>query len=1330
MRIPYFLVLFFYISLSVAQNEKRNFIYKYVSSEKGISHNFVSKIVSDSLNIKWISTESGVTKYDGTNFYTIKPGKKYPELKSENIETLFLDRANNLWIGNRSGGLSKLNIKSHILKSYDDLLSNSSKKLFRIKAIEEDNQGNIWVGTGENGIYVINVKQNKIVKHIKTNELRFIKKDSEGNIWFPKGFDLKKYNPKDGKLTTYTLGTYISAFVEDLERNCFWLGTINKDKEHHIIKFDKTSKTHTAINTGIASWFTSSLLLDKDNFLWIGTFGQGIYLSNSKITDFKRLDLFHHNSLKTTDSYTSILDIHEDKDGVIWISAGIKGVITLKQSIGFHNLNSVVNNPELKIDSNILSIFGDKEHIYLGTLGKGVFKGKDLSSLKHIKNTNGNIIQAIGKHNDHILIGQDENVLFLNKKGNTKFTLDIPKATFFLPQNDSILWVGSQQKGLFKLKNIKNEYPKIVKNYYKKDLKSGIESSRITNIAIDNDKNLWVTTFKGLYLYNTKEDRFLHYSTFSTGKLPSIHNTLFIENDHIWLGTPRGLFKLKYEAGVLQVLKTYTSSNGLENEFICGIASDNISFLWLTTPSGLIRFDTFSESFLNYGKDEGVYTTLFNKNSIFNNTINSTIYSGGVNNLTYFNPEDIMEKPKAPRLVFTHLKIDNKKIEALDTINEHVILDKDFNYTKSIELSHKEKSFDIGFSNINNTTNSAIDYRYKLIGFDEKWRYIQEKNEVSFVGLPAGSYTLLIGATIDNKIWSEPLSLAIDILHSPWFSPFAYFIYFLFFFALLTTIVVIIMRQLQLKQTILKEKELSELKFTFFTNISHEIRTPLTLIISPLKEILQTNKNLEPKLIEQLTTVEKNSNRLFNLVNQLLDFRKAEHGLLKLKLSNGNFARFSYEVFLYFKQQAKIKNIKYTFNCNKKEIYFPFDRSKMEIVLSNLISNALKYSKANDKISLYVESNLKYCIIKIKDTGIGMSKGYTDKIFDRFYQIKSTITSNIIGSGIGLSFTKQIIELHQGEINVESVLNQGTQFTIKLPLMNEFYEKENIQPNHKINSDEIENYISLDTIEVRDLEATTKKQTILIIDDNLDIRNYLMQMLSNDYNTLQAKDGIEGIEIAKKEIPDIILCDIMMPKKDGLSTCKDLKSDISTSHIPVILLTARSSNMYEIEGLEIGANDFITKPFDPQIIKARISSSLQNRKKIREYFQKKIRFEPSSNNIDTEDLDSVFIKKAILLVENNLSNEEFDIQTMMDNFHMSQSSLYRKVKSLTGLSIIAFIRSVRLKKAAEYILTENDKLSTVSQKVGFNDYKYFRDSFKKQFQCLPSEYKAKIIQEK
>jgi CheY-like chemotaxis protein/AraC-like DNA-binding protein len=530
-----------------------------------------------------------------------------------------------------------------------------------------------------------------------------------------------------------------------------------------------------------------------------------------------------------------------------------------------------------------------------------------------------------------------------------------------------------------------------------------------------------------------------------------------------------------------------------------------------------------------------------------------------------------------------------------------------------------------------------------------------------------------------------------------------------------------------------KEHDLNEAKIAFFTNISHEFRTPLTLILSPITEMLGHSK-IEPGTREKLILIENNANRLLNLINQLLDFRKSEHGLLNLNVERSDFISFAHEVFLSFKDVSRTKKIDYKFESEIDRALLLFDRDKMEIVLCNIISNAFKYSKSGGQIRVHIYLSEEYLKLEVLDNGIGLSLEDATKVFDRFYQVQSSQTAKMVGSGIGLAFTKNIVELHHGNIFVRSVPGKETCFTTQLLLDNTHLKAQEPSPNeilHAINGkdypEDIDpNWVNQNSLEI---DTDTKKETVLVVDDNDDIRKYLRSLLKDDYKVIEAENGLVGLAMAKSEQPDIIVSDIMMPEMDGITFCQEIKSQIVTSHIPIILLTARTSVVYEVNGLETGADDYVTKPFNPVIMKTRIHNILENRKKLRGYFLNRVRFEPDNQEVaEGSSMDEAFIEKAIKLVSDNLANESFGVDLLMSDLCMSQSTLYRKLKSLTGLSITGFIRSVRLKKAAQMILNDDVKLSQVAFEVGFNDYKHFRLSFQHQFGCLPSDYKTEMLE--
>ena len=1310
-----------------SQENDINYVVDFITTQQGLSHNYTTSIISDDLNVKWIGTENGITKYNGYDFEYIKPNETYKDLLNENIEVLFKDSESNIWIGTKSGGLSYLDIRTNHITSFNYLIDFAKEGDLRITALSQDGNGLIWIGTWKNGVFVIDFKNKKLVKHFNYTETIYsITKDFKDHMWFSRSHKCHAYSPLTDKLKTYNINGQITDILSDASRNKVWIATAGENTKIYNYNYD--TKSIEELESGVKSNFSKKLAIDKYNRLWIGTWGQGVYRSNEDLSIFSKIDLVAEGSGKVSGNYSTILNIHHDKNNVTWLTTASGGIVKLLEGNGFQNAENLIKNKELKGFLNCTSLYKNEQRIFVGTLFLGLWHGENFSNLSQIKEIGNVKVNTLFEHANKLYIGTQfgfhvydlalGKIVFSSKK--------LSKTTCFLVNNNK-LFIGTQQVGLaiVSLEDInKRKRYEVYSENLENELK--IESNRITAIKEDQNNNIWVGTYNGLHLYDKQKKVFIHQSKLLEEKLPSvIINAIALKDNYIWLATPSGLIKLNYKNNKLTIDDIITQKDGLNSDFICAITFDSKSNLWLTTHTEIVKYNDFNKSLISYGDINGVKSTSFNNRSFYNYN-NTFIAFGGFDNITFFNPSNIKDFNAVPEIIFTTLRVNDELIEYKPGNN---FLEKNVNYAKNIKLTHNDNFFSTRFIANDYLGQLNIKYRYALNGYQERWIDLQNQNEINFAGLPPGNYSLKVEGSRDNQNWSKSKSIDITLLGSPWKSPLAICIYSL----IIVLIIIYLIRsnnyKLNLKNNLKiaridkeKEIELTEAKLNFFTNISHELRTPLTLIIGPLKELLES-ENLSHKVCTNLSYIDRNTSRLLNLINQLLDFRKADYGLLKLNVSQGNFARFSKEVHLYFKEAAKAKNVNYKFKTTHEEIILPFDRTKMEIVLCNLLSNAIKYTNSGDTITMKIDSDSKFCMISIKDTGIGMNPEDINKIFNRFFQIKSANSARMIGSGIGLSFSKKIIELHYGSIKVNSKVNEGTEFVVKLSMNPKLYQG-SIDEDF-VNSDNINGYHTFQTPELpENLNIDAKDHSVLIIDDNPEIVNYLKEVLSDTYSVIQANNGDSGFEKASAQIPDLIISDVMMPGKDGITLCKELKAQITTSHIPIILLTARTSTVFEIEGLKTGADDYVTKPFNATVIKARIASLLENRKKLRAHLLNKVRFEPTATKIDNDnDTENAFIHKAILLVEHNLHNAEFGIDNMVDELFMSQSTLYRKIKSLTGLSLTAFIRSIRLKKAAQLIISTDLNLNQIAFEVGFNDYKYFKTSFKKQFNCLPSKYR-------
>ena len=649
--------------------------------------------------------------------------------------------------------------------------------------------------------------------------------------------------------------------------------------------------------------------------------------------------------------------------------------------------------------------------------------------------------------------------------------------------------------------------------------------------------------------------------------------------------------------------------------------------------------------------------------------------------------------------------------------------------------------FSIDYAALNFHAASKNLYRYKMEGLENEWNNAGPQKSVTYNNLSPGKYTFKV-QTLNHKETSEQsgASLEIEVLPPFWATKTAIFLYVLVFAGLLLLYQYIIGKQNKLKNKLelarlarKKEVEIAEMKTRFFTNITHELRTPLTLISGPVEEMMESGK-LNGKLKDYLITIHQHTQRLSKLVNQLLDFRKAESGHMKMEAAKGNIVKFSHEIFLSFQELADRDRIDFRFEPDQEEIPLFYDRDKMEIVLCNLLSNAFKYSPTGGRINLSIrqipESSFfsqGHCEISISDNGPGMPEELIAKIFDRFFQIANTDSVKMVGTGIGLSLVKNIVELHEGQIKVSSEVNEGSTFSIFLPLgrahlsdkqlISEFKDSEHpshYQPANNFTSSTPENHPLVYPAN------ESERVKLLVVDDNLEIRTFIRKTLELDYQIIEAENGIQAIEASNEKLPELIISDVMMPEMDGLSLCRHLKENEKTAHIPVILLTARTSTVFKVEGFNSGADAYVTKPFNPKVLKAQVSSILQARKKLKEYFSKIVTLEPT--NIEITSFDEKFLNEIIALVENNLTNDLLSRDFLAQSMAMSPSTFYRKIKTLTGHTTNAFIRSIRLKRAGQMMHDSGLNISEIAYQVGYNDLKYFRTCFREQFGMNPSEY--------
>ncbi|MBT8385967.1 MAG: response regulator, partial [Ignavibacteria bacterium] len=868
-----------------------------------------------------------------------------------------------------------------------------------------------------------------------------------------------------------------------------------------------------------------------------------------------------------------------------------------------------------------------------------------------------------------------------------------------LEDKKGILWVGTWGGGLNKLQIVTNPDGTVNTNLkvsfvhykYNPDEPNSLSDNGVPSIYEDNSGNLWIGTYGG------------------------------------------GLNKFDREN---EVFDHYNETNGLSNNVVLGILEDATSNLWLSTIKGLHKFDPDKETFSHFDVRDGLAGNEFGLGVHKSN--NGEMYFGGIKGLNKFHPDSIKDFAYVSPMVITDFKLFNQSVPiGFDSSNNRTIFSQSICESEQIDLTYEDYVISFEFASLDFHVPEKINYLYMMEGFDKDWNHTDaSRRYATYTNLDPGDYIFKVKReNVDDNLNGALASIKIYI-HPPWWQTIrAYLLYAFLFIGLSLLLWALQMRRIRLRHEYEMSKfeakklqEVDVMKSTFFANISHEFRTPLTLILGPVKELISAEEDKNKK--DDLLTVRKNADRLYGLVNQLMDLSKLEAGKMTLKTCEENIVPILKGLVLSFASLAERKNITLKFNSEKKVIQAYIDVEKVEKIIINILSNALKFTENGRRIDVNISCGEGNAEILISDEGIGISKGRLKNIFDRFYQVDSSHTREHEGTGIGLALTKELVELHKGKIEVESDEGKGTTFIVKLPLgTNHLKQDEICEEQRDLNKDKMTSLTAEliqddDTDEEKlDINAIidNEKPLLLIIDDNSDVRNYVKGYLKEDYRIRGAVNGEEGLNKALELIPDLIISDVMMPKMNGFELCDKVKSDERTSHIPVVLLTAKATDKDKIEGLETGADDFIMKPFDAKELQVRVKNLIEQRKKIIEHYQKKQLFDIS--DIDAVSTDKKFLNKALEIIQKHISDENFNVDVFANEIALSRVQLHRKLVALIGHPPGDFIRIVRLTKSAKLIKCNFGNISEIALEVGFTNPANFAKAFRVNFGVSPSEYK-------
>ncbi len=1291
------------------------FHFRHYNIENGVSSNNISTLFQDQKGYIWIGTENGLNRFDGNQFTLYqKNNPLYSNFHANSINTICETTDKELWLGTDNGVFIYNQVKdtfTPFVKQTSDKTSITSW----ITHIIQDKAGNIWIATHKQGIFLFNTQTDKLTQfEIPQNDniVTRILNDEQNNIWLSGPYQLCKLNKVNNTFETYAIeekteSIYSMALWED-SSNHIWIGTWDKG----LWKLDPRTKQVEKYLTGEKGkgiLHIHSILEYSPELLLIGS-DDGLTIFNPVTHESFLYDNYGDSEKSLSDKF--IYPILKDREGGVWIGTYYNGINYLPPYCGqFNDYSESSDIPYF--NSRIISRFceGENGNIWIASDDSGLscFNPSTMQFLDF----NGR--EKLNKHNLHALCMVDKDlwigtygdgIQILNiqtgviKNYSISNGLDENSIYSIFKDSQGQIWTGSMN-GICQYDAQKQRFTPI--KYLE---------ALVIEIAEDAKGNLWIATQgKGLFRYSPQKNKEWKKYGLEKGFNSLTVNHLCINKDNeIWAATSEGL----YLYNPLKDIFTYQPLR-LPNECINAILEGE-DCLWLTTAKGLVKYTPTTQETQIFTKSDGLQSEAFIMASALK-TRNGEFYIGSINGFNTFYPHQLKLNTQKPNVVLTSLEIFNQKIDT----QKDGTLPEAIDHLKEIHLSYKDNVITLNYAALSYCTPQKNQYAYMLEGFDKGWNYVGSQHSTTYTNLPAGTYTFRVKASNNDNIWNEEGTSIRIIVHPPFYLSLPFKIgYVLLFLLALGLLLRYVIRRSEKKHAKAidelnskKEIDIHEAKINFFTMIAHEIRTPVSLIIGPLEKIMQST-HIPINERQELEIIDRNSQRLLYLVNQLLDFRKVEQKEIRMKFSSQSIKELMQAVCERFSPTLQQNGVSFSVTYPDEHFHADVDKEALTKVLSNLLTNANKYTQSRIEVRFQEHPEKQTFSIEVQDNGKGMNEEELTKIFKPFYQA----SENKPGTGIGLSIVKGIVEAHHGQVNVTSQPGHGSSFMITLP-----QKQENLSAEEEEN--QAGNPLPEDIIPEQNATASMSQKVLpimLIVDDNEDMLHFLSSHFQTSYTIVTAVDGVDALNKLKEQEVALIISDWMMPNMNGIDLCKAVRNNQLTSHIPFILLTAKTDTEAKITSMNCGADAYIEKPFSLQYLEACIKNLLELRLQLRQKFSQMPTV--SINSIAANQNDKVFLEKMNHLIEENLNNEELSVDFLAEKLCISRSGLFVKIKGLANTTPNEMIQIIRLKKAASLLLENQYRINEVSYMVGFNNPSYFSKCFQKQFGMKPGEYIA------